>query len=88
MEDIAYCLVGLFGVNMPLLYGDGSKAFLRLQEEILRQTDDETIFAWNTGNCGGCGLLAPSPAEFCDSANIRKGKPFRKDPATSRQIVV
>jgi len=30
-EDLAYCLLGLFGVNMPLLYGEGSKAFLRLQ---------------------------------------------------------
>jgi hypothetical protein len=31
LEDLAYCLLGLFGVNMPLLYGEGSKAFLRLQ---------------------------------------------------------
>jgi len=30
-EDLAYCLLGIFGVNMPLLYGEGSKAFLRLQ---------------------------------------------------------
>jgi hypothetical protein len=78
VEDIAYSLIGLFGVNIPLLYGEGSKAFLRLQEEILRQTDDETIFAWTTDNTGGYGLLAPSPAEFYDSANIRKGKPFRE----------
>jgi hypothetical protein len=36
-EDIAYCLMGLFQVNMPLLYGEGgSRAFIRLQEEILR----------------------------------------------------
>jgi hypothetical protein len=24
-------LLGIFGVNMPLLYGEGKKAFLRLQ---------------------------------------------------------
>jgi len=30
-EDTAYCLLGIFGVNMPLLYGEGSKAFIRLQ---------------------------------------------------------
>ena len=30
-EDSAYCLLGIFGVNMPLLYGEGAKAFLRLQ---------------------------------------------------------
>jgi hypothetical protein len=35
-EDIAYCLIGIFQVNMPLLYGEGSRAFIRLQEEILR----------------------------------------------------
>ena len=31
-EDTAYCLMGLFNVNMPLLYGEGGqKAFVRLQ---------------------------------------------------------
>ena len=31
-EDVAYCLMGLFNVNMPLLYGEGGyKAFVRLQ---------------------------------------------------------
>lgn len=32
---------------MPLLYGEGNKEFIRLQEEILKQTDDESLFAWN-----------------------------------------
>ncbi|UNI24633.1 hypothetical protein JDV02_010366 [Purpureocillium takamizusanense] len=37
-EDAAYCLLGLFGIHMPLLYGEGGpRAFVRLQEEILRQ---------------------------------------------------
>jgi hypothetical protein len=45
-EDQAYCLLGLFDVNMPLLYGEGKKAFLRLQEEIIRSSTDQTIFAW------------------------------------------
>ncbi|KAF4635639.1 hypothetical protein G7Y89_g2458 [Cudoniella acicularis] len=48
-EDIAYCLVGIFDGNMPLLYGEGKvKAFTRLQEEFLRISDDESIFAWQT----------------------------------------
>jgi hypothetical protein len=29
-EDVAYCLMGIFDVNMPLLYGEGNKAFIRL----------------------------------------------------------
>ena len=47
-EDRAYCLLGIFDVNnMPLLYGEGGKkAILRLHEEIIKQSDDHTIFAW------------------------------------------
>ncbi|KIX93638.1 uncharacterized protein Z520_10544 [Fonsecaea multimorphosa CBS 102226] len=48
-EDVAYCLLGIFGINMALLYGEGSSAFLRLQEEILRQTDDQSLLAWGYG---------------------------------------
>ncbi|KAI0418623.1 heterokaryon incompatibility protein-domain-containing protein [Xylaria grammica] len=46
VEDKAYCLLGLFDVSMPLIYGEGEKAFRRLQEEIIKESDDETIFAW------------------------------------------
>ncbi|KAI1122718.1 HET-domain-containing protein [Nemania abortiva] len=49
VEDLAYCLLGIFGVNMPLLYGEGSRAFVRLQEEIIRMTYDHSIFAWGLG---------------------------------------
>jgi hypothetical protein len=44
-EDLAYSLLGLFNVNMPLLYGEGEKAFRRLQEEIIKSSNDQTIFA-------------------------------------------
>jgi hypothetical protein len=44
-EDIAYCLLGIFDVSMPLLYGEGARAFTRLQEEILKETDDQSLFA-------------------------------------------
>ncbi|KAI1813573.1 heterokaryon incompatibility protein-domain-containing protein [Poronia punctata] len=45
-EDMAYCLVGIFDLNMPFLYGEGDKAFIRLQEEICKQSADLTLFAW------------------------------------------
>jgi hypothetical protein len=45
VEDRTYSLLGIFDVNMPLLYGEGWKAFTRLQEEILKKTDDESMFA-------------------------------------------
>jgi Heterokaryon incompatibility protein (HET) len=33
-EDKAYCLLGIFGVFMPPLYGEGEYAFIRLRKEI------------------------------------------------------
>ncbi|KAL8654061.1 MAG: hypothetical protein Q9210_001730 [Variospora velana] len=70
VEDIAYCLMGLFDVNMPLLYGEGQKAFLRLQEVILRQTSDESIFAWKDHKLRVSGLFARSPEAFATSGDI------------------
>ncbi|KDR77780.1 hypothetical protein GALMADRAFT_245882 [Galerina marginata CBS 339.88] len=46
IEDIAYCLMGIFDVNMPTLYGEGQKAFSRLQQEIMNRTDDHSLFVW------------------------------------------
>lgn len=46
-EDTAYCLLGLFNVNMELLYGEGAvQAFQRLQTKILEEYDDETVLTW------------------------------------------
>jgi hypothetical protein len=76
IEDQAYCLMGLFGVNMPPLYGEGSKAFYRLQLEILKGSDDESLFAWiDQGDYEddlGVGIFAPSPAAFSDSGNVMR----------------
>ncbi|KAK0654972.1 heterokaryon incompatibility protein-domain-containing protein [Cercophora newfieldiana] len=47
LEDIAYCMLGIFNINMPLLYGEGRRAFQRLQEELVKSSDDRTIFAWD-----------------------------------------
>lgn len=73
-EDLAYCLLGLFDVNLPLLYGEGGeKAFLRLQEEIMRGSDDHSLFAWAQPHSGRQklhGLLADSPADFVLAANV------------------
>ncbi|KIM66406.1 hypothetical protein SCLCIDRAFT_58717, partial [Scleroderma citrinum Foug A] len=46
VEDRAYSLLGLLDVNMPMLYGEGKKAFHRLQLEIIRISNDQSIFAW------------------------------------------
>jgi Heterokaryon incompatibility protein (HET) len=72
-EDQAYCLMGIFHVNMPLLYGERHNAFQRLQEEILKTSHDQSIFAWSskTRSYGSfCGILAQSPNDFALSHNI------------------
>ena len=46
-EDIAYSLLGIIAVNMPLLYEEGRRAFQRLQAEIIRKSTNESIFAWS-----------------------------------------
>lgn len=82
VEDMAYCLLGIFDVNMPLLYGEEQKAFQRLQEEIIRTTPDSSIFAWtkpldtqpDTPNPTYCGLLAKAPCDFCDPNAFGIGK--------------
>ena len=65
VEDRAYSLMGLLGVNMPMLYGEGKKAFHRLQLEIIRSSDDQSIFAWGCNSAVRVGsILADDPSDF------------------------
>jgi hypothetical protein len=66
-EDIAYCLLGLFDIHMAPIYGEGAeRAFLRIQEEILHQSADHTLFIWTPNHEPyNQGLLATSPRAFC-----------------------
>lgn len=74
-EDIAYCLLGIFDIAMPLLYGEGSKAFVRLQEEISRVYPDHTLFCWSwidkyvPSDWGS--VLAPCPFVFQSSKGFQ-----------------
>ncbi|KAF7549886.1 hypothetical protein G7Z17_g6080 [Cylindrodendrum hubeiense] len=72
VEDKAYCLLGMFNVNMSMIYGEGgSRAFARLQEEILKKTTDLSLFAWKAAeDSGHRGILAESPAEFLECGKI------------------
>ncbi|KAK4464944.1 hypothetical protein QBC42DRAFT_262208 [Cladorrhinum samala] len=76
-EDMAYCLLGLFDIHMPLLYGEGTKAFARLQEEIIKQIDDQSLFAWTKSDPDDPDIwslrsvLADSPADFAASGNVK-----------------
>ncbi|UPX20702.1 uncharacterized protein EKO05_0010927 [Ascochyta rabiei] len=48
IEDIAYSLIGLFDVHLNPMYGEGTRAFMRLQEAIMKEFEcfDESLFAW------------------------------------------
>jgi hypothetical protein len=70
VEDIAYCLLGICNIHMPMLYGEGKAAFRRLQEEIIRSTCDLSILAWlppqssDVSKEDYCGFLAESVNHF------------------------
>ena len=81
-EDRAYCLLGLFDVNMPLLYGEGEKAFSRLQEHIAASSTDHSLFAWGipTGSADETGdhqrsyrsIFARSPSDFRECREVKQ----------------
>ena len=79
IEDMAYCMLGIFDVYVPLLYGEGRKAFTRLQLEIINTSDDEWIFAWFPDEreiSQFFGVLAHSPKYFASSGNIVRHSPM------------
>ena len=45
VEDKAYYPMGLFSVNIPLIYSEGRKAFQRLQDEIICVRNNSSILA-------------------------------------------
>jgi hypothetical protein len=76
-EYTAYCLMGLFDVNMPLLYGEGMRAFYRLQEAILGRSSDHSILAFRPDlpqslgpvETGESSLLTRAPCFFRDDVH-------------------
>lgn len=79
-EDIAYSLLGIFGVSMPMIYGEGEKAFRRLQEQIMKDLGDDSILAWafepdptlpdDAIDTVLGTALAPSPSFFANSGHV------------------
>ena len=73
VEDRTYSLMGLLDVNMPMLYGEGKKAFHRLQLEIIRSSNDQSIFAWGFRSAGVRigSILADDPSDFKDCSGMK-----------------
>jgi hypothetical protein len=91
VEDIVYCLLRIFDIQMPLIYGERGKAFRRLQEEITKVSDNQSIFALirltvpDVDSVGDeSGLLADCPASLKNSGNIIR--PSAPEAARRRSI--
>ncbi|KAG5817889.1 hypothetical protein H9Q74_002814 [Fusarium xylarioides] len=79
-EDTAYCLLGIFDVTMPMIYGEGNRALSRLQQEIMKNTGDHSILAWGldiaeytpskSANVTSAGILATAPSDFANCRRI------------------
>lgn len=86
VEDMAYSMLGIFGIYMAPQYGERELAFVRLQQELLSKSTDESLFAWRMprDGAGGTtgswaldawapdewGLLAPHPKWFKGSQHL------------------
>ena len=95
VEDMAYSLIGILGVSLLPIYGEGREAFMRLQRELVNTQPDESLFAWTapletklpspnrsqSWSPDEWGLLAPSPDCFRDAGDITLGRAYRNRPA-------
>ncbi|KAK4195712.1 heterokaryon incompatibility protein-domain-containing protein [Triangularia verruculosa] len=74
IEDIAYCMLGIFNVSMSPRYGERMEAFTRLQKKIIKQPMAELgIFAWTNKQARAgevSGVLAESPSFFQDCTDM------------------
>lgn len=76
MEDEAYYLLGFLGVNMPLLRGEGQKAFTRLQHEIMQVSSGLTISARGLTipyeQAGDNRIIASSASSYRSCGSLRR----------------
>jgi hypothetical protein len=88
VEDMTYCLLGLVQVNMPMLYGEGNRAFYRLQLEIIKQNNEHSIFAWEPilEDWQMTAVLARSPRCFENPAKIQPTVSKKPITATTHEV--
>ncbi|KAK2684021.1 Heterokaryon incompatibility [Fusarium oxysporum f. sp. vasinfectum] len=77
-EDESYSLLGLFGISLPLIYGEGGRqAFNRLQRQLIHVYHDDSVFAWKSSQPDpkpGWGILARSVKDFWDASKVTAGQ--------------
>ena len=68
VEDQGYCLMGLFNVSMTVIYGEGTRAFQRLQQKIMKHGFDMSLFAW--GAWLACTTFREQGLQFANNREI------------------
>ncbi|KDR74947.1 hypothetical protein GALMADRAFT_70386 [Galerina marginata CBS 339.88] len=58
VEDMAYCLLGIFDISMTIAYGEGLRAFHRLQQAIMERSNDRSLFLWTGKPASVSSMLA------------------------------
>ena len=66
-EDEAYCLLGIFGVYIPTIYGEGDHAFVRLEEAITRSQEFPNIELSNSSQGQQEGQLSTEESKCLQS---------------------
>ena len=84
VEDEAYCLLGIFGINMPTIYGEGRNAFYRLQEEIIRSSIDSTFLVWGPQSWGNTIELRKELDELARARSGSQGDALAPSPGEFR----
>jgi len=87
IEDVAYCLLGIFGVHLSFVYGEEHRAFRRLQEAIILSVPDLSLFAWQlelppseSGSAGALQFGSISTKQSREYCGL-----FAKSPAEFKQ---
>lgn len=75
IEDEAYCLMGLFGVSLSTIYGEGRRVFMRLQEEILKDELDASLFVWSKARLLAPGELSSQDVRLLSPAELPEHDP-------------
>jgi hypothetical protein len=86
-EDIAYSMIGIFAVGITIAYGEGEKAFHRLQGEIMQRCNDIDLLAWTGPASDDNTGIASGPACFSATRTDRR-KDSDHDEDQERKIVV
>lgn len=81
VEDVAYSLLGIFDISMPIAYGESKRAFRRLMEAIVSDCREWQIFAWAGPHSPYAASFPESPAGYRALADTTASLMITMNPA-------